>query len=178
MVLSTANFRMHRSLRQVLKRFRRNPQCEVRFNSAFSTVISACASTLRQGQPGTWILPEMVEAYTRLHQAGSAHSIETWIDGQLVGGLYCVVIGKAIFGESMFSHVPDASKIALAALVSFCLEHDIAMIDCQQNTAHLASLGAREVPRKVFLEHIGYAQLEPSVKWCFSPLYWNQMLSA
>jgi leucyl/phenylalanyl-tRNA--protein transferase len=78
----------------------------------------------------------------------------------------------------MFSHVPDASKIALAALVSFCLEHDIAMIDCQQNTAHLASLGAREVPRKVFLEHIGYAQLEPSVKWCFSPLYWNQMLSA
>jgi leucyl/phenylalanyl-tRNA--protein transferase len=120
----------------------------------------------------------MVEAYTALHQAGHAHSIETWIDGQLVGGLYCVAIGRAVFGESMFSLMPDASKIALAALVVFCLENGIALIDCQQNTAHLASLGAHEVPRNAFLEHIGRAQLEPSVKWHFSPLYWNQILSA
>jgi leucyl/phenylalanyl-tRNA--protein transferase len=94
----------------------------------------------------------MVEAYTALHQAGHAHSIETWIDGQLVGGLYCVAIGRAVFGESMFSLMPDASKIALAALVVFCLENGIALIDCQQNTAHLASLGAHEVPRNAFLE--------------------------
>jgi leucyl/phenylalanyl-tRNA---protein transferase len=178
MVLPVAEFRLRRSLRQVLVRFTRNPRCEVRIDSAFSQVIAACANTPRRGQPGTWILPAMVEAYTALHQAGHAHSIETWIDGQLVGGLYCVAIGRAVFGESMFSLMPDASKIALAALVVFCLENGIALIDCQQNTAHLASLGAHEVPRNAFLEHIGRAQLEPSVKWHFSPLYWNQILSA
>ena len=178
MVLPVAEFHLRRSLRQVLARFTRNPRCEVRIDSAFSLVIAACANTPRRGQPGTWILPAMVEAYTALHQAGHAHSIETWVDGQLVGGLYCVAIGKAVFGESMFSRVPDASKIALAALVAFCREHGIALIDCQQNTAHLASLGAHEVPRKAFLEHIGLAQLLPSVKWHFSPLYWNQILSA
>jgi leucyl/phenylalanyl-tRNA--protein transferase len=178
MVLATPNFRLRRSLRQVLNRFTRDDRCEVRFNSAFTDVIAACAGTPRRGQPGTWILPPMVHAYSALHQAGHAHSVETWVNGQLVGGLYCVSIGRAVFGESMFAHIPDASKIALAALIAFCREHGMSSIDCQQNTAHLASLGAQEIPRNVFLQHIERAQLVPPVKWHFSPLYWKHILSA
>jgi leucyl/phenylalanyl-tRNA--protein transferase len=178
MVLSTPNFRLHRSLRQALTRFTRDAQCEIRFDTDFRSVIEACAGTVRHGQPGTWIVPPMVDAYCQLHHAGHAHSVETWVGGELVGGLYCVAIGKAVFGESMFTRIPDASKIALAALVGFCREHGIAAIDCQQNTAHLASLGAQQIPRKVFLQGIEGAQLDPSVKWHFSPLYWNHILSA
>lgn len=178
MALQVANFRLHRSLRKVLLRFRADARCEVRFNTAFPAVIQACASTPRQGQPGTWIVPAMVQAYTRLHAAGHAHSVETWIDGELVGGLYCVALGRAVFGESMFARVPDASKIALAALVGFCRHHAIALIDCQQNTRHLASLGAAEMPRAAFLAHIQQAQREPGVNWHFSPLYWEHILSA
>jgi len=106
----------------------------------------------RLGQPDTWIVPEMISAYEALHLAGLAHSIETWMNGELVGGLYCVTIGHTVFGESMFSHQPDASKIALAALVAFARKHQISWIDCQQNTKHLASLGAREIPRSEFLQ--------------------------
>jgi len=178
MVLQVANFRLHRSLRKALARFRNDARCEVRFDSAFSQVIEACASTPRHGQPGTWILPQMVEAYTRLHQSGNAHSVETWIDGKLAGGLYCVALGRAVFGESMFTRVPDASKIALAALVAFCRHNAIASIDCQQNTSHLASLGAAEMPRQTFLQHIRQAQQGPPLEWRFTPLYWNHILSA
>jgi len=178
MVLQTANFRLHRSLRQALTRFSNDDRCEIRFDSAFPQVIQACANTPRRGQPGTWILPEMVQAYTDLHRAGTAHSVETWIDGKLVGGLYCVALGRAVFGESMFAHKPDASKIALAALVAFCRQTGVTAIDCQQNTAHLASLGATEVPRKAFLAHILQAQGDSSLDWRFTPLYWNHILSA
>ncbi len=178
MVLQTANFRLHRSLRQALVRFRDDARCEIRFDSAFPQVIQACASTPRRGQPGTWILPDMVQAYTELHRAGTAHSVETWIDGKLVGGLYCVALGRAVFGESMFAHKPDASKIALAALVAFCRQNGVTAIDCQQNTAHLASLGATEVPRKAFLAHIQRAQGDLPLDWHFTPLYWNHILSA
>lgn len=178
MVLQTAKFRLHRSLRQALIRFRENARCEIRFDSAFPQVIQACASTPRRGHPGTWILPEMVQAYTDLHRAGTAHSVETWIDGKLVGGLYCVALGRAVFGESMFAHNPDASKIALAALVAFCRQTGVTAIDCQQNTAHLASLGATEVPRKAFLAHIQQTQGDSPLDWRFTPLYWNHILSA
>jgi leucyl/phenylalanyl-tRNA--protein transferase len=178
MVLSTPSFRLHRSLRKVLSRFARDPACEVRFDTVFHDVITVCAATPRRGQPGTWILPPMIQAYCKLHLAGYAHSVETWVNGKLVGGLYCVAIGRAVFGESMFSHAPDASKIALAALVGFCREHGIASIDCQQNTAHLASMGAQAITRTVFLEHIKRTQLDPPAKWHFSPLYWNHILSA
>ena len=178
MVLSTTDFRLHRSLRQILIRFSRDARCEVRFDTAFIDTITACAGTPRNGQTGTWILPPMIDAYCRLHQAGHAHSIETWVDGKLVGGLYCVAIGRAVFGESMFMHIPNASKIALAALVGFCREYGIASIDCQQNTQHLASLGAQEVARNVFLKHITLAQCATPAKWHFSPLYWNHILSA
>lgn len=178
MVLQVANFRVHRSLRKTLARFTRTAECEVRFDTAFAEVIGHCAAISRRGQPGTWILPPMVDAYIRLHAAGHAHSVETWVDGQLVGGLYCVALGTAVFGESMFATAPDASKIALAALVGFCRNHGIKAIDCQQNTAHLGSLGATEVPRKDFLAHIRLARSTVLIDWHFTPLYWNHILSA
>ncbi len=178
MVLQVANFRLHRTLRKAITKFQNDARCEVRFDSAFTEVITACAHSLRDGQPGTWILPPMVEAYAQLHAAGKAHSVETWVDGQLVGGLYCVALGKAVFGESMFAKVPDASKIALAALVGFCRNQGVEQVDCQQNTAHLASLGAVEVPRAAFLAHIRRVQTAAPPEWRFSPLYWNHILSA
>ena len=178
MVLEVSNFRLHRSLRKTLARFANAAHCEVRFDTAFESVLNNCARVTRKGQPGTWILPPMVEAYTRLHRAGFAHSVETWIDGKLVGGLYCVALGKAVFGESMFTQVHDASKIALAALVSFCRHQGVEFIDCQQNTTHLASLGAAEMPRSCFLSHIHDAQFAPELEWRFTPLYWNNILSA
>ena len=120
----------------------------------------------------------MIQAYIDLHHAGYAHSAETWVNGKLVGGLYCIAIGKAVFGESMFTLQPDASKIALAALVGFCREHGIVAIDCQQNTGHLASMGAAEMPREVFLDQIRHAQQATALDWHYSPLYWNHILSA
>jgi leucyl/phenylalanyl-tRNA---protein transferase len=178
MVLNVEYFRLHRSLRKTLERFRAASGCEIRIDHGFETVIQACAQAPRAGQTGTWILPEMVQAYTALHRAGHAHSVETWIDGELAGGLYCVGIGRAVFGESMFARRPDASKIALAALVSFCRRHGIAMIDCQQNTSHLASLGAREMPRARFLSHVARARHLSGPQWRFEPVYWSELLSA
>lgn len=178
MVLQVANFRLHRSLRKVLMRFMDDPHCEVRFDSAFSDVLAACATAPRHGQAGTWILPPMVQAYTDLHRAGYAHSVETWVHGELVGGLYCVALGRAVFGESMFANITDASKVALAALVAYCRATGVAAIDCQQNTAHLASLGATEMPRKAFLAHIQQAQSIAAPEWRFTPLYWKHILSA
>lgn len=118
----------------------------------------------------------MQEAYIRLHRQGYAHSVETWVDGELAGGLYCVAIGSAVFGESMFSRRTDASKLALAALVALCRHHQVKQIDCQQNTAHLASLGAAEVPREDFLRSIEQAGKDSPLHWDFDPLYWNLLL--
>ena len=177
MVLKTANFRLHASLRKTLLRFRSDDLCEVRFDSAFRSVIQACATTPRLGQSGTWIVPDMVEAYSTLHAAGHAHSVETWVRGELVGGLYCVNVGGMVFGESMFAHATDASKIAIAALVAFCLHHGITMIDCQQNTRHLASLGASEIEREFFLAHVTKKLALPPPTWTFKPLYWNELLA-
>jgi leucyl/phenylalanyl-tRNA--protein transferase len=119
----------------------------------------------------------MVQAYKNLHAVGLAHSVETWIDGKLCGGLYCVSLGRAVFGESMFSLVPNGSKIALAGLVALCKAHHISMIDCQQNTSHLASMGAGEVTRADFLSHIETAQTLAPVHWDFDPLYWSELLN-
>ncbi|HSV50569.1 MAG TPA: leucyl/phenylalanyl-tRNA--protein transferase [Burkholderiaceae bacterium] len=178
MVLQTDAFRMHRSLRKTLEHFRRSaPRCEIRIDTAFAEVIRACAASPREGQSGTWIVPEMVQAYLALHRAGQAHSVETWVDGQLAGGLYCVAIGKAVFGESMFTRVTDGSKIALAALVAFCRHHGIRAIDCQQNTPHLAFMGAREMSRADFAAHVAQHRLEPSPTWRFEPVYWNEVLT-
>ncbi len=176
MVLDVAEFRLHRSLKKKLQAFHASNQCEIKIDTAFPQVIQACASSPREGQAGTWIVPQMVQAYQSLHQAGFAHSVETWINGELVGGLYCVALGKSVFGESMFTRVPDASKIALAALVCFCQHHGIQRIDCQQNTRHLASLGAHEVARSDFVKGIEHDQHKSAPPWHFDPLYWRELI--
>ncbi|TAH11864.1 MAG: leucyl/phenylalanyl-tRNA--protein transferase [Curvibacter sp.] len=177
MVLHVQDFRLHRSLRKTLRAFINTPGCEVRMDTAFSQVIQACAESSRHGQSGTWIVEDMVAAYTLLHDQGFAHSVETWRDGVLVGGLYCIGIGQAVFGESMFMRQTDASKIALSALIAFCRQAGIQMVDCQQNTSHLASLGAREMPRADFVAHIRQAREAPPPSWKFSALYWRDLLS-
>ena len=151
MVLPPSALRVSRSLARTL----RNADYEVRLDSAFEQVIHACADAPRAGQNGTWITIEMQQAYLRLHQLGYAHSIETWIDGRLAGGLYGIAIGKAFFGESMFSCARDASKIALAHLCAYLQQRDFGIIDCQMETAHLASLGARPIPRSDFVIALG-----------------------
>lgn len=176
MVLHTAEFKLHRSLRKTLARFAASNRCELRIDTAFEQVINACSQSPRPGQSGTWIVPAMVSAYCELHRAGLAHSVETWIDGELAGGLYCVGLGRAVFGESMFTRVPDASKIALAGLVAFCRSNGVTMIDCQQNTRHLASLGAREVARQSFLSHVAAATGLTAPAWRFEPVYWTDLL--
>ncbi|MDO8771850.1 MAG: leucyl/phenylalanyl-tRNA--protein transferase [Burkholderiaceae bacterium] len=180
MVLQVADFKLQPSLRKTLQKFRTGfngkVDCAVRFDTAFDQVIAACALSLRPGQDGTWIVPKMVHAYLNLHKAGYAHSVETWVNGALVGGLYCVNIGGVVFGESMFSRATDASKIALAALVCFCRANEVTMIDCQQNTPHLASLGAREMPRSDFVDQLGHNIDKPAPVWRFEPHLWNQLL--
>lgn len=177
MVLYSSRFRLHRSLRKTLAKFRAQADCEIRIDSAFAQVIRNCALTARQGQNGTWIVPEVMSAYEDMHQAGLAHSVETWVRGELVGGLYLVNLGQAVFGESMFAHRSDASKIALAALVALARVHGIAVIDCQQNTQHLTSLGGGEISRSQFLGHVRQAVLAPPPPWSFQPLYWDALLT-
>lgn len=176
MALKVEHFRLHRSLRKTVQRFRTDAGCEVRIDYDFDRVIEGCAQAPRPGQGGTWIVPEMVRAYVALHRAGYAHSVETWIDGELAGGLYCVGLGRAVFGESMFAKRPDASKIALAALVAFCLHHGIGLVDCQQNTAHLARLGAAELPRERFLAHVAQVRQLQGPAWRFEPVYWLELM--
>ena len=171
MVLDVENFELHRSFRKTLQKFTQLPSASITFDRAFDQVITHCSQFKRQGQNGTWILQEMVLAYQALHRAGFAHSVETWIDGELVGGLYCVSIGKAVFGESMFALQTNASKIALAALVAFAKQHGIQWIDCQQNTKHLASLGAQEIPQAAFLQAVDKAVTQTAPTWEFLPLY-------
>lgn len=172
MVLKTQDFRISPSLKKRLKQFMKTPGCEVRMDSAFEQVIRSCANSPRDGHSGTWILPDMIDAYIELHRHGIAHSVETWVNQQLVGGLYFVAIGQAVFGESMFHRQTDASKIALAALVATCIEHDVPQIDCQQNTHHLATFGAKEVARSSFAEEVQVRVKCPAPNWNFAPIYW------
>ncbi len=150
MVLFPAEFRISRSLRRRL----REPHFRTTFDTAFPAVIGACAEIARAGQSGTWITREMQRAYCRLHELGFAHSVETWIDDTLVGGLYGLAIGRMFYGESMFARATDASKVAIAHLVRFLEDEGYGMIDCQMSTPHLASLGARELPRARFVERL------------------------
>jgi leucyl/phenylalanyl-tRNA---protein transferase len=178
MVLLTAEFKLSRSLRKTVQQFARNPHCELRIDSAFRRVISACSSTPRAGQEGTWIVPEMVEAYCDWHDLGQVHSFETWVDNELVGGLYGISLGAMFFGESMFAHRTDASKIAFAALVCFCREHRVSMIDCQQRTGHLRSMGGRELPRAEFEARLNTQVQQPSiVNWFFDTAMWRHLQS-
>jgi leucyl/phenylalanyl-tRNA--protein transferase len=176
MVLPVAEFRLAHSLRKTLRRFLRTPGCALRFDSDFPAVLAACADTPRDGQAGTWIVDEIQAAYTAWHGMGRAHSVETWIDGQLVGGLYGVGIGRMFFGESMFSRHTDASKIALCALVAFCRQHGIPLIDCQQYTRHLASFGARQISRRDFEAHLARTLKQPPpTAWAYDAELWAQL---
>ena len=176
MVLLVEEFKLSRSLRKTIARFARTPDCEVRIDGAFTRVIAACAVAKREGQDGTWIVPEMVQAYVDWHAMGRVHSFETWIDGQLVGGLYGVSLGRMFYGESMFSLRNDASKIALAALVCFCREHGVAMVDCQQRTGHLASLGGRELARTDFEQRLTPSLREPPITdWTYHSRLWRHI---
>lgn len=145
-VLFPTELRLSRSLR----RRRRNAGFETRLDSDFATVIRECSAP-RDAGDGTWLTPEMIAAYTQLHALGLAHSVESWLDGELVGGLYGVRLGRVFFGESMFSRAPDASKIALARLIDEAQARGIVLIDCQIASPHLQSLGSRSIPRAEFI---------------------------
>jgi len=174
MVLKTAGFRLSRSLRKTVQRFAAAPGCEIRIDHDRAAVLRACASAPREGQAGTWIVPELQAAYLAWP---AMHSVETWMDGELAGGLYGVHLGRMFYGESMFMRRTDASKIALAALVCLCRELGIPWIDCQQNTRHLASLGAAEVSRRDFEAHLSTHAGEPR-DWpaTYHSGYWQRLL--
>ncbi len=166
MVLFPSEFKISRSLKKRLAR----ADYQVRVDTAFTRVMGECAGP-RVGAGGTWISPQMIAAYNALHEAGYAHSFETWIEGEsgpeLAGGLYGVAIGGAFYGESMFARQTDASKIALAHLVRFLAAHDFGVVDCQMNTPHLASLGALEISRAEFAALLERLTAEPGLpgKW-------------
>ena len=174
MVLQTANFKLSRSLRKTVQRFAATPGCEIRIDHDRAAVLQACANALRDGEPGTWIVPELQAAYLAWP---AVHSVETWVDGELVGGLYGVNLGRMFYGESMFMRRTDASKVALCALVCVCRSFGIPWIDCQQNTGHLASLGAAEVPRAAFEAHLATHVGEPAPgPWTYHPDTWLRLL--
>ncbi len=150
MVLFPDELKISNSLKKTLK----NKPFEVRFNTAFRQVISACSHTPRADQPGTWITQGIIDAYCALHDAGYAISAECWQNNVLVGGCYGVKIGKMFYGESMFHHVTDASKVAFVHLVQQLKSQGVGLIDCQMKTAHLARFGAKEIPRDAFFEHL------------------------
>ena len=167
-VLFPDEFKASRSLRKTV----RNKTYEVRTDTAFESVMRACAAS-RKGQAGSWINEEMIAAYVRLQRMGMAHSVETWQQGELVGGLYGISIGRMFYGESMFSRKTDASKVALAHLAAQLQRWGYGMIDCQMNTPHLASLGARELPRTEFIQRlqelIHYPDIAPQWKFDNEP---------
>ncbi len=165
MVLMTDQFRISDSLKKTLRKVAADPRWQVRFDSDFTGVMRACAAPRKDG-PGTWISDAIVDGYSALHAQGQAHSSELWFDGKLVGGAYGVAIGRMFYGESMFARVPDGSKVALSYLVAFLRRHGVRMIDCQQETPHLGSLGAAPISRAAFLAHLRNAiDLPPITHW-------------
>jgi leucyl/phenylalanyl-tRNA--protein transferase len=158
LILEPRSFHTSRSLRKTLH----GRRYEMRADTAFDEVIERCARKERSGQPGTWITPEMREAYVRLHRLGFAHSVESLEGGRLAGGLYGVSLGGAFFGESMFSDRTDASKAALVCLARNLAAWDFDFIDCQVHTPHLVSLGAHEIPRLEFLSRLETALAKPT----------------
>ena len=166
MVLPTSALKISASLKKTLRRVERSRSeggpWEVRFDSAVEDVMRACAAPRRDG-PGTWISDDIIAGYTGLHALGFAHSSEVWFDGELVGGAYGVGIGTMFCGESMFARATDASKIALAYMVAFLRRRGVDLIDCQQETGHLASLGAAPMSRAQFLAHLRHAVDQPAI---------------
>lgn len=168
MVLVPLELHMSRSLRKTINK----GVFEVRFDTAFNRVMRACAATPRAGQNGTWVTDEMIHTYCCLHDLGFAHSAEAWADGELVGGLYGVSLGAAFFGESMFAHRSDASKVAFVYLVRQLLQWNFHFIDCQMYTDHLARFGAVEWPRRRFLQALDRALQVPTRRgnWTDTPM--------
>lgn len=167
MVLFTDRFILSGSLQKKLKKIQKNSfsanRWEVRFDSAFEKVMRACAAPRKEGA-GTWISDDIIAGYGALHRMGYAHSSEVWCDGQLIGGAYGVCIGHMFYGESMFARATDASKVALAYLVHFLKSNKVAMIDCQQETSHLASLGAAPISRAEFIVRLQEAIKQPQIE--------------
>jgi leucyl/phenylalanyl-tRNA---protein transferase len=149
-ILELDEFKISRTLQKTLRR----KIFQVTFDRVFEEVIAACSVVPREGQRGTWITQEMRDAYLQLHGLGYAHSVESWFGGELAGGLYGVSLWKAFFGESMFHHKTDASKVALATLVEKLKSWGFHFIDSQMTTEHMMSLGAKEVPRRIFLKRL------------------------
>lgn len=158
---------------RTLDRVLRKNTFTVTMDSAFEDVITACAKTRTQNEEGTWIVDDMQAAYCRLYEAGYAHSVESWLDGHLVGGLYGVSLGRCFFGESMFSNVSNASSVALVALARYLMTLSFDLIDCQVTTAHLMRFGAREIPRSQFLKELRKALTCPTLKGQWSHKFQN-----
>lgn len=164
LLLMPEDFHVSRSLKRAI----RKQTFQITFDTAFEQVVDGCAAR-RPKSRGTWIVPEMARAYQRLHRAGVAHSVEAWRDGVLAGGLYGVSLGGCFFGESMFSRAPDASKVAFEALIRFIRKRGFDLVDCQVTSSHLLKLGAKEVPRKTFLDMLekSMSKLTLTGKWTF-----------
>lgn len=163
MVLIPQQFKLSNSLAKVI----RNGGFDVRVDTAFEDVMRACAAP-RKDQAGTWISEDIIAGYTGLHRLGYAHSVETWRNGELVGGLYGVSIGRMFYGESMFCRVSNASKVALAHLCAQLTRWEFGMMDCQMETSHLASLGAYPIPRDHFITALEkWIDCAPPEMWCF-----------
>jgi len=165
-VLPAGKLHVPRSLRKTLRR----QSYALRADSAFGRVLQACADTPRPGQDGTWITPEMRTAYEALHHLGFAHSVEAWRGSELLGGLYGVALGSVFFGESMFSHAPDASKVAFVTLADALFSAGCRLIDCQVETEHLARFGAEAWPRRRFLRELASAVEGPTLEGVFRAL--------
>ena len=164
MVLFTDEFKVSRSFSKTLRKAASDTLFELYVDANFDAVIHACAEP-RGDDAGTWITDGVIDAYIELHRRGLAHSVEAWVEGRLAGGLYGVALGRMFYGESMFSRTPDASKIALALLVRVMQNERVRVIDCQQNTRHLASLGAREISRGEFVTHLKASVRAAPINW-------------
>ncbi len=169
LVLYPQDIKISKSFRRIL----RNDDYEVRFDNKFTEVIRQCGQIPRPGQQGTWLHEDMMSAYTKLHEDGYAHSVETYMDGELVGGLYGVSIGKVFFGESMFSIRPNGSKIALVALSDVLGAKSYDLIDCQVETEHLVRMGAVSVPRNRFLDELKGGVVVPGTTGKWTDYYWE-----
>ena len=165
LILYPDHLKISKSLKKVINK----GDFELSMDQDFEAVITACAESRTETNEGTWIVDEMIAAYCKLHESGLAHSVEAWMDGQLAGGLYGVSIGRCFFGESMFTRISNASKVAFVGLVKYLQSLHFDLIDCQVTTAHLLSFGAHEIPRSRFLDELAIALKAPTLKgrWSF-----------
>ena len=165
LVLYPREIKISKTLKKIMKK----GLFKVTMDSAFVQVINQCAKIRLQNNQGTWIVEDMIDAYSKLHESGFAHSVETWYHEELAGGLYGVSLGKCFFGESMFTRISNASNVALVKLVEYLNTLSFDMIDCQLTTEHLLRFGAKEIPRVSFLNQLEESLKAPTKKgkWCY-----------